>query len=257
MTMQPYYEQDGITIYHGDCREILPKLSQCAHLVLADPPYEQTSLEWDKTVSGWADIQKIRRVLLPEGSLWCFGSLGYFLRNKNEFVDYELVQEIVWEKHNGSNMHNDRFRRVHELVVQFRPFHVPWGSIYKNPVYTMDATRRTVQRRKDLPKHHLGSRGATEYISQDGGPRLQRSVQRVRSCHGYALHPTQKPVGILIPIIEYSCPFNGVVVDPFMGSGSTLEAARLLGRRAIGIELSEQNCEIAVKRLQQSVMVLT
>jgi site-specific DNA-methyltransferase (adenine-specific) len=66
-----------------------------------------------------------------------------------------------------------------------------------------------------------------------------------------ALHPTEKPLGILAPLIAYSCPPGGAVLDPFAGSGSTLEAARASGRHAIGIEADERYCEVAARRLSQ------
>ena len=78
-----------------------------------------------------------------------------------------------------------------------------------------------------------------------------RSVLFAPSEHGKAVHPTQKPLGILIPLIEYSTGRNDCVLDPFMGSGSTLLAARLCGREAVGVEVSEEYCEIAAKRLSQ------
>jgi site-specific DNA-methyltransferase (adenine-specific) len=74
--------------------------------------------------------------------------------------------------------------------------------------------------------------------------------------HGRAIHPTQKPVGILTPLIEYACPPGGLVIDPFAGSGSTLEAARLTGRRAIGIEAHEPYIERAARRLEQAPLEL-
>lgn len=75
-----------------------------------------------------------------------------------------------------------------------------------------------------------------------------RSVIAVRSAHGYATNETQKPVGILTPLIEYGCPPGGLVLDPFMGSGSTLIAARDSGRHAIGIDIREDQCEAAAER---------
>jgi len=67
-------------------------------------------------------------------------------------------------------------------------------------------------------------------------------------------HPTQKPLKMMRDIIEISCEKEGTILDPFMGSGTTLRAAKDLGRKAIGIEIEEKYCEIAVKRLQQEVL---
>jgi site-specific DNA-methyltransferase (adenine-specific) len=238
--VKPYYEADGVVIYHGDCREIAPRHS--AHVVIADPPYGVTNLSWDRVVPGWADA-------IRSDSLWVFGSLAFFLAAP--VTGWTYAQEIVWEKHNGSGLHADRFRRVHELAVQF--YRGAWADVYKAPVYTMDATARTV-RSKRKPAHWGAVKGSRAYESHDGGPRLQRSVIHARSEHHRAHHPTQKPVAIVDPLVRYSCPPDGLVLDPFMGSGTTLVAAKLAGRRAIGIEIEERYCEIAAKRLSQRVL---
>jgi len=243
--MKPYYQDKYATIYHGDCLELLPEIPK-VDLVLTDPPYGITSLKWDKRVDGWLK-------LLNSDCLWCFGSMRFFLNCRFvEFVGWKYAQEIIWEKHNGSIFHADRFRRVHEFIVQF--YRGDWEKIYKKIVFTKDATARTV-RRKKRPAHS-GNINDSSYQSFDGGPRIMRSVIYSKSCHGYADHPTQKPVSIIIPIVEYSCPESGVVLDPFMGSGTTLVAAKQLNRQAIGIELKEKYCEIAAKRLSQEVLDL-
>ncbi|KKM90924.1 hypothetical protein LCGC14_1233770 [marine sediment metagenome] len=250
--MKPYYEHDGISLYFGDFRELAPQLGLKANLVVADPPYGDTSLDWDIRDSSWLDA--IPSLLSNSGSLWCFGSLRMFMAQAQAFTvcGWKLAQEIVWEKHNGSNFHADRFRRVHELVVQF--YRSAWAEVYKKPVTTPDATARAV-RRKQRPAH-TGHIEAGFHVSHDGGPRLARTVMRVRSCHGYAVHPTQKPTAIIRPLIEYSCPPSGIVFDPTCGSGSTLVAAKELGRCAIGIELREAYCEAAAKRLSQEILPL-
>ena len=235
--MRPYYQDRCVTIYHGDCREVLPRLRR-ADVVIADPPYGVTSLDWDVPVADWLH-------LLPSNSLWCFGSMRFFMTQ--QFAGWAYAQEVIWEKHNGSIFHADRFRRVHEFSVQF--YRGSWADVWKRPVYTRDATARTV-RRKKRPTHS-GHIESSSYVSHDGGPRLMRSVLKVRSCHGHAQHPTQKPLGIVRPLIEYSCPPDGSVLDPFMGSGTTLRAAKDLGRKAIGIEIEERYCEIAADRLMK------
>jgi site-specific DNA-methyltransferase (adenine-specific) len=78
--------------------------------------------------------------------------------------------------------------------------------------------------------------------------RLARTVRRAPSVRR-GIHPTQKPIEVLRDLIEYACPPGGLVVDPFAGSGSTLDAARQSGRRAIGIEAREDYCEAAARRL--------
>lgn len=250
--MKPYYEHAGISIFHGDCRDILPRLPK-ARCAIVDPPYGDTSLEWDQWVCGWPEV--VRRSLEPAGSLWCFGSLKMFLRHADEFTDWRHVQEVVWEKHNGSSFHADRFRRVHELIAHYVGREVTWEEVYKQPVFTQDATARTI-RRPNRPaqwgKHIRESR----YVSEDGGPRLMRSVIYARSCHGYAEHPTQKPVAILEPLIEYSCPPGELVLDPMCGAGSVLVAAKRLGRQAVGIETREECAETAARRLAQGVLEL-
>jgi len=246
--MRPYYESGGITIYHCDCRDTLPSID-AVDAVVADPPYGDTSLNWDVPLGDW--LPKVN--LKPSGSVWCFGSMRMFLNQFHDFDGWTYAQEIIWEKHNGSGLHNDRFRRVHEHVVQF--YRGAWGDVYKQAVKTNDATARTC-RRKGRPEHWGRLKNAQQpFKSEDGGPRLMRSVLQVRSCHGTAQHPTQKPLGIIAPLIEYSCPSDGVVLDPFMGAGSTLRAAKDLGRRAIGIEKDERYCEVAVKRLAQEVLL--
>ena len=237
--MTPYYQDEFVTIYHGNCRDVLDA-SWAPDLTIADPPYGQTSLAWDRWANGWPSWlgPAIR-------SLWVFGTLRMFMDHAVEFQGWRLSQDIVWEKHNGSSLAADRFSRVHEQVVHF--YRGQWAGIYHEAPRTLDATARTV-RRKAISTHFRANASPETYTSIDGGPRLMRSVIQVRSSHGYAENETQKPVGILTPLIEYGCPLGGLVLDPFMGSGSTLIAARDSGRRAIGIDVREDQCEIAARR---------
>jgi site-specific DNA-methyltransferase (adenine-specific) len=245
--VKPYYADESVTLYLGDMREVLPALSVTADCIIADPPYAETSLAWDRWPDGWVEVAaSVTR------SMWCFGSLRMFGERWQEFTAarWKLSQDVIWEKHNGSGAFNDRFKRVHEQPAHW--YRGEWGRIYHETPTTPDATARTV-RRKFKPAH-WGELGISAYASEDGGPRLMRSVIAVPSMHGRALHPTEKPIALLDPLIEYACKPGGLIVVPFVGSGSDLDAARQSGRRAIGVELHEPYAETAAKRLSQGIL---
>lgn len=237
-----------VTILTGDCREVLRTLPEASvDCVIADPPYQQTSLAWDRWPDGWPAA--VRRVLKPTGSMWCFGSLRMFTERWSDFAGWRMAQDIVWEKHNGSSFHSDRFRRVHEQAVHFYRNDAPWAEVYKAKVVTLDAVKKQV-RRKRRPAH-MGHIEAMPYTSEDGGPRLQTSVIFARSEHGRAVHPTQKPLAIIEPLLQASCPPGGTVLDPFLGSGTTAVACALRGLSCIGIEARPDYAAIARERINR------
>jgi site-specific DNA-methyltransferase (adenine-specific) len=245
--LEPYYTGDGVTLYLGDCREVLPALGVTADLVLADPPYGETSLAWDRWPDGWLQTAAASR------SLWCFGSMRMFLAHAAEFetAGWKLSQDVVWEKRNGTGFASDRFKRVHETATHW--YRGEWGTIHHDTPRTVYTGPDKHARARTDRGIHLGAIGAQRY--EDDGTRLARSVQKVQSVRG-GLHPTEKPTALLEKLIHYACPAGGLVVDPFAGSGSTLEAARLSGRRAIGIEANEAYLEKAALRLSQAPLDL-
>lgn len=252
LTIEPYFEHSGVTIYHGDMLNVLPLIypdstrdDQLPDLIIADPPYAQTSLQWDVWPHGWPDAAA--NVLKDTGSMWCFGSLKMFMQRSTAFGLWRFAQDIVWEKHNGSSFHADRFKRVHEQAAQFYRVGSQWEGVYKAPVTTPDATARTV-RTKRRP-NHMGKIDKTPYVSEDGGPRLMRSVIYARSCHGFAVNETQKPIALTAPLIESSCPPGGLILEPFGGSAPAAFYALNSGRRAVVCETRESQCEAAALRL--------
>lgn len=237
----------SVRVLTGDMRELVMGMaSESVDCILTDPPYGETSLAWDSWPEGWPAL--VRRLLKPTGSMWVFGSQRMFFERSSEFSGWKLAQDVVWEKHNGTGLFNDRFRRVHECALHFYRDDTPWSAIFKCPQFTNDATARTV-RKKTLPAHWIGATKGAIYSSEDGGPKLMRSVMYVRSEHGRAEHPTQKPIGIVEPLLLYSCPIGGTVLDPFAGGGTTGLTARRHGISSILIEALPEYANIIEGRL--------
>lgn len=215
--MKPYYEHAGITIYHGDCREILPGLDGPAALV-SDPPY---GIGWGR--SSWPDDPKtypeMIRWLVAEGNRlegWCF-----------------VFQSMV----NVGRFHEwfpDGWRifAACKNFAQIRPTAV-WYSW--DPVVFWNSGPNSGPN-SGIPNRdfHVGN---------------VAGVFREK-----AEHPCPRPVDTMRHIVQLASPIGGLCIDPFCGVGTTLLACLQTRRRAIGIEIEEKYCEIAVQRLAQEVL---
>lgn len=252
---EPYWTDGRVTLYHGDCREVLPVLGVTADCIVADPPYDETSLAWDRWPDGWPQVAaSVTR------SMWCFGSMRMYLARGDEFraAGWAFSQDVIWEKNRGSSLRDDRFRRVHEQANHW--FTGQWRDVY-HQVPRFNATREEIARSGTAPKRvhagkrdsHLGSVGVLRPWTETG-LRLMRSVIKANQTR-WSDHPTEKPVGLLDPLITYACPSSGLVVDPFAGSGGTMGGARCSGRRAIGVEIHEPYAEAAARRLSQGTLI--
>ncbi len=209
-----YYEDEKVTLIHGDCRD---HWIEC-DAVVTDPPYQRTQLEWDTEVRGWLEC-------ILADQMWLFSPLRFFLNNR---LPWHLAEDVIWEKQNGSGMANDRFRRVHETITHW--YRGKWGELYhKTPRDVVDVQRAL--RWKERPDQWGGQKRVQ---TEDGGKRIMRSVLKIRNLHGRAVHPTQKPVELLKPLVESIT--RDTVYDPFAGSGSTLIAAKALGLKAVGVQ---------------------
>jgi hypothetical protein len=223
VAVKPYWERDGIQVYLGDCREVLPTLGPVDH-VITDPPYGTEDLAggygrrqlWDvgdgkgrvlvndTDLSAFSDAWPLALEHMSSG--WAMVFFG--ARKTPSFsalVEPWWFGQIVWDK--GAPGLGYHVRYCHESIAVLRV-----GEPQRPP----DALI---------------------------------SVIRVPAPPD-AEHPHEKPLGLLRPLLGWVSNPGETILDPFMGSGTTLVAAYQLGRKAIGIELEEQWCEVAVKRLE-------
>jgi site-specific DNA-methyltransferase (adenine-specific) len=194
----PYYEDDAVTIYHGDCREMPFPV---AVSLVSDPPYPNNAGHFDGAVSVARDV--LAAFDGPEAAV-------FWTELEPPPVHLPLVAVHIWHRSN----------------VNGRPY---------EPVFVFAVTGQ--KRRSEVWRQPA--------IFDGAGP----------GCHEYLGHPTQKPVALMRLLIQRTPPLTDVL-DPFMGSGTTLRAAKDLGRKAIGIEIEERYCEIAAKRMAQEVLAI-
>ena len=219
MSLKPYFQEDGITIYHGDCREVLPDLNKF-DLLLTDPPY---GIGADRNLRANKQHGKALAPSRDYGTPTCSWDhepasteMLSFMLSKSDwgiiwggnYFDLPPMRGwLVWDKCNGTNGYADCELAWTDLEQAVRLKRYQWMGM--------------------LQEH------------------MERKEERY--------HPTQKPEELMRWAIRQAPQDCQLVCDPFMGSGTTLRAAKDLGRRAIGIEIEEKYCEIAAKRLAQKV----
>lgn len=237
---EPYYSDDHVTLYHGDCIEVMEMLGgQTIDAVLTDPPYSSGGRrensrsirksmtrtteddDWIRgdamSTSGFSYLLRLcalqwRRLLVPGGHALVFidwrmsGSLAAAM----ETADLRQHPTLVWDK-KAFGM-GAVFRNQHEFIV------------------------------------HFTSGAAVAPQRRDVGNVLSFSAVRKGD------HPTEKPEPLLRTLLSVIAPKGGTVLDPFAGSGSTLSAAASLGLRAVGVEADERYCEVVARRFSQGAL---
>lgn len=225
--MKPYYQDDFVTIYHGDCREIVPTLGKF-DLLLTDPPYGtdkgrgygRTGLN-GRGNSGEHIVGDEDLTSMSEGLTACLTSANQaavFIspRKMPETFDairatqWRFLDTLVWDKAIPGLSEGVRYQ--HENICLLYNGEKPKLN------HCLSVIRRTIESR--------------------GG-----------------VHPHQKPVDLIAAIIEVF-PNTETILDPFAGSGTTGRAAKDLGRKCTLIEREEKYCEIAARRMQQEVLAL-
>jgi site-specific DNA-methyltransferase (adenine-specific) len=208
---EPYYEDDLVTLYHGDCREVTAWLE--ADVLVTDPPYGMSYKSGRRLNAD--TIPGDRTIAARDDALAMWGDRAALVFGTWKQPRPAAVRQlIVWDKRGGAGFSGD--------------LNMPWADVTEE-IYV-------------LGDGWAGRRRPALY-----------SVPTLPSQADYRPeHPTPKPIRLMEELMM-CCP-PGTVADPFAGSGSTLVAAKQLGRRVIGIELEEKYCEIAAKRLAQDTL---
>lgn len=231
--MTPYYQDDAVTIYHGDALEILPTLKGSSiDLVVTDPPYIIGAVSAGNMATkagGWGDMMNsarwfrdwyamTRRVLKQDGALWTFCNW------RSIPVVMRAAFDAEWS--------------VSSLLVWHKDWIGPGGSVGLRPAYEMVALL-----------------AGSEFSIEDRGiPDVWTHKWASFKPSG---HPAEKPVELLARLIRESVRRpSSLILDPFGGSGSTAVAAKATGHRALVIEAEEKWCEIAANRCRQEVLGL-
>ena len=249
--MKPYCEHGGVTLYLGDCREVLPQLPEQPVACVTDPPYGETSAAWDRWPTGW--VRAVGEVLPVDASLWCFGSARMFLEHVDDFMGWRYAQEQLWVKRNGSGPGiHDRLARIHEWAYHW--YRGRWTALHHDwQRETVQTADKSTRRQASAVAHRRPDR-TSRYI--DDGTRLRRSIVEAPSVRYQRRHQDEKPLAVVAPLVQECTPASGLVLDPFAGTGTTGVAALMLGRRAVLVEADEAICEVAARRLDQPALAL-
>jgi len=228
--MKPYHQENGCVIYHGDCREILQAVG-LSDAVITDPPFSFAggisngfaSRADSQFFECWlADVFRLlHRVSVPTSAwaLWC------------DWRTASIYDEVLGSS--ASDYYDQR--RVSQVIIHDREM-IGMGSPFRNQVDWIAIVRgKSTDFRERIPSD-------------------QPNILRDYWYYGkHDFHPAEKSPAIAGKLIKWLSDEGQTVIDPFMGSGTTLIAAKALARKAIGIEIEEKYCEIAAKRLSQEV----
>lgn len=227
-----YYSDDSTAIAHGDCREILPLLPK-VDLVLTDPPFSEYTHKNAKSNRGVG--HGVKAIDFKAIDFKAIREIFYYL---GTICDRWVISFMDWR-------HIAEIERAGIETLEFVRFGV-WVKLNPMP-----------QIRADRPAHgwdgiaYLHSRGKRK--RWNGGGNHGNFIGSVVTNGD---HPTGKPIDLLLQMVDRFSEAGDLILDPFLGSGTTLRAAKDLRRRGIGVELEERYCEIAARRMQQEVLAL-
>lgn len=264
--LTPFYQDEAATIYHGDCRELLPFLKSSADLIVTSPPYDDLRIygghkfEFTRVAPHVFNTIKVGGVLVwvVNDQVLNGGESGSSFRHALAFqgLGLRLHDTMIYDK--GKCVYPDPKR---------------YGQAFEYMFVLSNGEPKTVNKIKDRVNRWGGtmSRGKTSERKRDGSIKQREQFEvepigyRLNIWHyrtGYGNeeiteHPAAFPLPLASDHIRSWSNAGELVIDPMCGSGTTLRAAKDLGRKAIGIEIEERYCEIAAKRLSQGVLEFT
>jgi len=222
--MKPYYQDEWVTIYHGDCREILPELPE-TDLALLDPP-----------INKWLDVPLFTFSR-------CFAFTNPQNRHDTEVTLGRPKNEIVWHFTDGRWVSKKLPRITHEYIYVY-------GKMGDAMVGDYNKNKKPIKKGEVA----IGRDSYSKRIYTPKERKQLNSVMITPKIMGKDLGIWGKPEKLITALLEWAG-FD-IVLDPFLGSGTTAYCAKKLNRKCIGIEIEEKYCEIAAKRCSQTVMTL-
>lgn len=246
-----------ITLYKGDCLEILPSLADgSVDAIICDLPYavlnkSNPSAKWDKEIDMPRMWEQIWRVLKPNGACILFGQ-GIFSARLMMSDPKHYRYSLIWDKRRVSgflNAHRMPLRQHEDIMVFYR----------KLPTYNPQMTKCKPHERNhprgdnpEISNRCYGDfKSLPTYISDEKHPTSIVSIPKGH-VNGRFYHPTEKPVQLLEWLIKTYSNEGDTVLDFTMGSGSTMVACARTNRQGVGIELTDEYYDIAVKRVKES-----
>lgn len=244
--MKPYFETALGKLYHGDCLEIMPELEP-VDLVLTDPPYGKTQNAWDKlqiTIDMFDLFLNVDIVFTCQNPSTSILIARYI--NRFKWAD-------VWHKSQATGFLNCKVMplRQHEDIVVLANGKKKYNpQITKKPMANVRPESPRTRLSDNYGKFNLTSKRTIE--TDEAYPRSVFYCENSQN----AYHPNEKPIKLFANLILSYSDEGDTISDPFIGSGTTAIACERLNRKWIGIEISEEYCEIAAKRIERETQQL-
>ncbi len=252
---------EHLTLYQGDALEVLAGLPTASvDCCVTDPPYGEGNASWDGPRSReWhaAWLREVDRVVVPNGPIVTFAPRRRLdlvmsaLREVRGDSAERPMQLAVWVHRQGFRVAAGYLRPEHEAIVV--------SGLVLAESEDVRGLRRYPPTARIIRRHARTARGFGPhvYTPHPAGPMAGTVIECPRTKPAEATgHPTQKPERLMRYLVALAAPPGGSVLDPFAGSGTTLIAARAMGRRAVGIELSEITCRLIERRCAQEARPL-